>query len=1039
MSHALDLPTLSPDEARRVDQTCDRFEAAWKAGGRPSPEEYLGMTGEPERSALVRQLLLLDWDYRRRAEDNPCADDYHSRFPGDGALIEEVIREMTASPGSTHTGSDGPGAPHANWTLGKSPVSATEVAAGLEADPDRYELVQEVGQGGIGMVFRGRDRRLGRELAIKVLREQYQDKPEARRRFLAEAQVGSQLQHPAIVPVYELGSFGDGRPFFTMRLVEGRTLAALLQDRHGLAGDVPRWLGILEQVCQAIAYAHSRGVIHRDLKPANVMVGAFGEVQVMDWGFAKKLSAGDGQPTTDDIENEPWATAERRFELADAAGITHSGTLMGTPAYMPPEQARGQTALVDRRSDVFSLGAILCEVLTGHPPYEGSNSDELCRKAAAGDLADAHARLDGAAVDVKLRELAKRCLSAARSDRPPDAGVVAGELKAYLTSAQEQLRQAQLERAAAEARAQEAGAKAQAERRTRRLTLALAAAVVLLALGAVAVPTISLVALRAEQQRTRDALGEEAERRRTARQALDLLTGPLVEDWLARQATLSPEHRRFLENALRYYEEFAADTGQQEEARAGVAQAYVRVGEIRHLLGQRKEAEAAWQRSRELYAGLATDFAGVPTYREALARGHWTLARFYRNTGRALEAESALTQSLVLRRSLVAEYPDLPGYQQGLAGDLHILGLLLKDLARFQEAEVAYGQAETILTQLAARFPDEPIHLNELAQVYLDLGELLHGISGRSREAVLRNPGRSAEAAKAIARAVTIHEQLVAKFPETTRYREMLAGSHNTLGNFLRDAGQYPEAERSFGSAVTARKQLVEEFPGVPHYRRGLAITLNNLGILLKNTDRAEKAEEMYREALEIHKKLAADSPDVPDRQNEVAGGMVNLARMLLMRKELDGARRLLEEALPYHRAALTARPQDLAYRNFYRLNRWRMTETLLELKDHAAAATAAGQFLEQRVEMPRDAYTAAGLLAGCVRLAARDDRLPESKRLELATVYGDRAVAALHHAVDTGFKDVARMKMDSNLEPLRASADFQKLVAGLEQSRKAP
>jgi serine/threonine-protein kinase len=365
-------------------------------------------------------------------------------------------------------GSSEPRAPDTPGLAGPAPDLLGEAGAGPQAGVDRYGPLQQVGHGGIGVVFRGRDRVLGRELAVKVLREAYQDNPDARRRFIEEARVGSQLQHPSIVPVYELGWSADRRPYFTMKLVEGHTLAELLQGRAGPAQDLPRLLGIFEQVCQAMAYAHARGVVHRDLKPANVMVGAFGEVQVMDWGFAKRAVAsedGDG----------PSSLATGHWPLA-----TVPGALMGTPAYMPPEQARGEAARVDARADVFALGAILCEVLTSQPPYVGSSADEVCRKAAAGDLADAQARLDACGADEALRELARRCLAAERSARPPDAGVVAQDLTAYLASAQERLRQAQLQRAAAEARAQEAGAKVKAERRARRLTLALAAAALLL-------------------------------------------------------------------------------------------------------------------------------------------------------------------------------------------------------------------------------------------------------------------------------------------------------------------------------------------------------------------------------------------------------------------------------------------------------------------------------------------------------------------------------------------------------------------------------
>ena len=155
--------------------------------------------------------------------------------------------------------------------------------------PSATRFLGEVARGGMGAILKGRDTDLGRDLAVKVLLEKHRDNPGLIRRFIEEAQIGGQLQHPGIVPVYELGCFDDRRPFFTMKLVKGHTLAALLEARRDRAHDRPRFLAIFEAICQTMAYAHARGVIHRDLKPHNVMVGSFGEVQVMDWGLAKVM------------------------------------------------------------------------------------------------------------------------------------------------------------------------------------------------------------------------------------------------------------------------------------------------------------------------------------------------------------------------------------------------------------------------------------------------------------------------------------------------------------------------------------------------------------------------------------------------------------------------------------------------------------------------------------------------------------------------------------------------------------------------------
>ncbi len=333
----------------------------------------------------------------------------------------------------------------------------------------RYEIHGEIGRGGMGAVLRGHDPILGRQLALKVLLTGRQGNADALRRFHEEAQIGGQLQHPGLVPVYELGRDPHGRPFFAMKLVEGRTLADLLAERKIPSDDWARFLQIFEQICQAVGYAHARGVIHRDLKPANIMVGAFGEVQVMDWGLAKVL----GAPPAVEAGAPPGHGTVHTERSQSGGSESHAGSVMGTPAYMPPEQARGETDAVDARADVFGLGAILCEILTGAPPFQGKDITEVLSKAARGDLTDAFARLDGCGADADLAALAHDCLAPQASDRPADGGTVAARVATYRAGVQERLRTAELERARAEARAVE-------ERRRRRAQLALAGAGLLL-------------------------------------------------------------------------------------------------------------------------------------------------------------------------------------------------------------------------------------------------------------------------------------------------------------------------------------------------------------------------------------------------------------------------------------------------------------------------------------------------------------------------------------------------------------------------------
>lgn len=176
---------------------------------------------------------------------------------------------------------------------GPDPITRPSSPEVPKSDSDsRYQLQGEIARGGMGAIIKGRDTDLGRDLAIKVLLDSHKEKPEVIQRFVEEAQIGGQLQHPGIAPIYELGQFKDKRPFFAMKLVKGQTLSKLLADREDAADERGKFIGVFEQVCQTMAYAHSRGVIDRDLKPANIMVGAFGEVQVMDWGLAKVPQVG---------------------------------------------------------------------------------------------------------------------------------------------------------------------------------------------------------------------------------------------------------------------------------------------------------------------------------------------------------------------------------------------------------------------------------------------------------------------------------------------------------------------------------------------------------------------------------------------------------------------------------------------------------------------------------------------------------------------------------------------------------------------------
>ncbi|MHB0960024.1 MAG: WD40 domain-containing protein [Pirellulaceae bacterium] len=409
------------------------------------------------------------------------------------------------------------------------------------ASDSRYQLQGEIARGGMGAIIKGRDTDLGRELAIKVLLDQHKDKPEVVQRFIEEAQISGQLQHPGIAPVYELGQFTDNRPFFSMKLVKGETLAKMLAERHNATEDRGRFIGIFEHVCQTMAYAHARGVIHRDLKPANIMVGAFGEVQVMDWGLAKVLSAGGiaDEKKAHDQHQAPSVIQTQRSKVgSDAPGTlgtigsqTRMGSVMGTPAYMPPEQALGDIDNLDERADVFGLGAILCEILTGKPPYVADDGGLLFRMASRGKLADCFVRLDACGAEATLIALTKQCLELEPADRPRDASVLAAGVSRYLESVEAKLRKTEMAQVAAQAYAEES------VRRHKLIHIAGAAVTIALAIG---VAASGWQTVRANREATR-AEAESRLAREAEQSANELATAEAAARSLAQQETRRAE------------------------------------------------------------------------------------------------------------------------------------------------------------------------------------------------------------------------------------------------------------------------------------------------------------------------------------------------------------------------------------------------------------------------------------------------------------------------------------------------------------------
>lgn len=422
---------------------------------RPIIEPCLPLGPDRLRLAVLARLAPLELEWRLRQGEEIRVEAYLKRFP-DLNDNERVVLEMIKIEYFERRACEP--------ALGidefrKRFPELADLSAVLDPTPDdqlpaqvgRYRIAKKIGKGGMGLVWRVQDSMFNRPLALKIMKIKYTSSQAAKRRFLREARMTALLQHPCVPPVHAHGRLEDGRLYFVMKLIQGTTLDDLLKNRSSPSEDISRFLAIFEHVCQTVGFAHSKQVIHRDLKPSNIMVGMFGEVQVMDWGLAKVVGRGDRVK----VPTEEESTTARLRRLA-SPDISVEGDVVGTPEYMPPEAATGaESSDIDQRADVFGLGGILCKLLTGLPPFTGKGFREIFGKVQRAELAEAKERLASCGADRELIELALRCLSPGKEDRPANGAAVAAAVAAYRAELARRLREAEVDRAAAEARAEE--------------------------------------------------------------------------------------------------------------------------------------------------------------------------------------------------------------------------------------------------------------------------------------------------------------------------------------------------------------------------------------------------------------------------------------------------------------------------------------------------------------------------------------------------------------------------------------------------------
>ncbi|QDU24079.1 serine/threonine-protein kinase [Urbifossiella limnaea] len=794
---------------------------------------------------------------------------------------------------------DPPAAPPAAGLTARTPDPDVTTRRGDSLPPvvlppptgGRYVLGAEIARGGMGAVYRATDTALGREVAVKLLQEQFGPDSGTARRFADEAHIAGQLQHPGIPPVHDFGTLPDGRPFLAMKLIKGDTLDDLLRTRRDPGDDRGRFVAVFEAVCQAVGYAHAHDVIHRDLKPANVMVGAFGEVQVMDWGLAKVLrpgTAADG--TVADAAATAPNTEVRSLRDSDIER-TQAGAVMGTPAYMPPEQAAGAAHKVTPRSDVFGLGAVLAVILTGRPPFEAGSAETTRVKAAQGDVADCLSRLDDCGAEPELVALCKRCLSPKPADRPATAGEVAREVADFRADAEARARQAELdrvkaegERATAEAKAaaeavtrREAEARAAEQRKRRRVQLWLAAAVVLLVTGAggVAVWRVD------EDGRRRTAAARSAD---AVNDLLDRTKAALEAGEAARAAPLLAQaERRAADDAVTDHADRLAAYARD----LAMLRALDGVNDYRWTPHDSKNfppPERVAERWAETFAGYGI-VPGTTPPAEAATRINDSPIRTALVAG--LDGWLALAQSAAVCDLLAAAdpHPFRDEVRRLLAaGD----AIALKALAGRGEwatqpsgLVVAYGGSRAVpaaagrelllrlavarrtdfplLMQLGARYPIARTEGSGERAQYFQAAAALRP----ENAAVLNNLGVALRNRKDL-------EGAAAAYREAIRLDPNYALPHNNLGLVLVDWKDLEGAAAAYREAI----RLDPNF-AAPHH---------NLGLVLYDRKDLEGAAVAYREAIRL-------DPNAADPHT-------GLGNVLRGRKDLEGAAAAYREAI---------------------------------------------------------------------------------------------------------------------------------------------
>ncbi len=726
----------------------------------------------------------------------------------------------------------------------------------------RFRIVRPHARGGLGEVFVAEDEELHREVAVKQIQDRHADDPESRQRFVQEAEITGGLEHPGIVPVYGLGNYADGRPYYAMRFIRGDSLKDAIKRFHDAAAkqrspteraiELRSLLGRFLDVCNAIEYAHSRGVLHRDLKPGNIMLGKYGETLVVDWGLAKAVDRPDIAPTLGESKLTPTSSG--------GTAPTQMGSAIGTPQYMSPEQAAGRLDLLGPASDVYSLGATLYCLLTGKAPYEDADLGTLLQRVGRGDFTPP--QKVNSEVGPSLDAICRKALALEPAARYASPAALADDIEHWLA-----------DEPVAAYRESVGERVARWTRRHRAWAQAIGVATALVAIVAVIASVLIAQSWRNETAARIEAEHQRAEADRgfqQARQAVNDYLTLVSESTLLNVSGLQPLRKELLRSALTYYQKFLEEHPDDPSLGGELALAGYRVGLIDLQLGDREGALKALQNELPLQEQLAKQSSSGAAIL-ALSDTYNQLGNIAQQTAALAEARAWFLKSLETRKQLVADHPADSQFRRKMANADDNLATVDGRLKHEDLARREFDSATEIRSKLVEENPDQPEFSRDLAQGYYNQG------------VYWRNSGHLAAALEPLDRAAAIFEKLI---PQSTAANSLQSIDVETkLVQSLRGAGEvavglqkWPDALAFYDRARQIAEPLARRNPFLVEMQAEVAASYTGIGICKMQAGATAEALDQYQRARDIRRQLVDNDPDSTRYRIDLATTLMKLA-----------------------------------------------------------------------------------------------------------------------------------------------------------------